>query len=925
MNLEEVKALLKQNPDHKVYEKCLLASKTNSSLYVEVVLEYVNFLTINKAYDKIVKLLEKALSERVVQEQALRLKLTEKLVTTLLKLEDFSRLLPVLKTRKSLIVKDSDILMQKFYEAVCFEGLEENKKAIEALLSIKDNISNQNLVNKYLKLSMLTLKDNDYEKAQEYYNLAVFYDKQKKNPTFLLAECDLLMYKKAYIKALAVYEDYYIKTKNKYRYLDRYIQIQIALKAYGEAYDFYLKHKPIMLKVLSKQSRIVFYEATIKLLKLLNKTDELAEIVKLQEQILYEDKDYVQFEDFIIDFIDNNYQKVFVKEREIIHSLFKAIDKSGLFSKLVMVRLDGGKLNAWHYSSGLLLEKELSAQETNVYKDIANLEYKPVYDKKDVSLFNQDKFMSPDCKYVFVNEIYDFNYFVFYLDNNEYYNARKFFELCVSLTRKLLNDFDLQKFNQSLVKNLLTWLNQDEKGILLIKDNQIRIFNAAAKELLEIDKDVISIEDFQARLVKNIYLDELLSLNDTIIKYQGSTLKKLKLNIFKEDLKLYLIIEEVKEETEKKHDFGIKDLLGKEVKNDSSLVLFNLRNYHDLIKDYSMVIYDELIQELTQTIKTSSRNYFLELYADGMDSIYLLIETKDKRILKRVVDEAKALVSNRIDMRVASINLKDIIAAEDLESLKYLVSLTKNDIWYLADSKMFRRNREVAKTIYENLKKVLAERKLKLAFKPVVVWEERTLQYLYLDLVEKSILGDKESLVRVVNANKKEIEWDDLISDILVKDTRLMNVKSRFIMDISIKTLTEKNALSKIKKRFNSKSFNNSSCYFTIDYQEYLLSMKQVENTENIYLRNLVENLLIKDINILKNFRGVIITASEIEKSDFGHLFDLIKGLNLEIIYDHGKTDLTKSFLKDNDIKLVMGEAYGKYDSLKQINKQEEK
>jgi hypothetical protein len=488
-----------------------------------------------------------------------------------------------------------------------------------------------------------------------------------------------------------------------------------------------------------------------------------------------------------------------------------------------------------------------------------------------------------------------------------------------------LNDFDLQKFNQSLVKNLLTWLNQDEKGILLIKDNQIRIFNAAAKELLEIDKDVISIEDFQARLVKNIYLDELLSLNDTIIKYQGSTLKKLKLNIFKEDLKLYLIIEEVKEETEKKHDFGIRDLLGKEVKNDSSLVLFNLRNYHDLIKDYSMVIYDELIQELTQTIKTSSRNYFLELYADGMDSIYLLIETKDKRILKRVVDEAKALVSNRIDMRVASINLKDIIAAEDLESLKYLVSLTKNDIWYLADSKMFRRNREVAKTIYENLKKVLAERKLKLAFKPVVVWEERTLQYLYLDLVEKSILGDKESLVRVVNANKKEIEWDDLISDILVKDTRLMNVKSRFIMDISIKTLTEKNALSKIKKRFNSKSFNNSSCYFTIDYQEYLLSMKQVEHTENIYLRNLVENLLIKDINILKNFRGVIITASEIEKSDFGHLFDLIKGLNLEIIYDHGKTDLTKSFLKDNDIKLVMGEAYGKYDSLKQINKQEEK
>ena len=452
-------------------------------MYVEVVLEYVNFLTINKAYDKIVKLLEKALSERVVQEQTLRLKLTEKLVTTLLKLEDFERLLPVLKARKSLIVKENDILMQKFYEAVCFEGLEDNKKAIGALLSIKDNISNQNLVNKYLKLSMLTLKDNDYEKAQEYYNLAVFYDKQRKNPTFLLAECDLLMHKKAYIKALAVYEDYYIKTKNKYRYLDRYIQIQIALKAYGEAYDFYLKHKPIMLKVLSKQSRIVFYEAAIKLLKLLNKAEELAEIVKLQEQILYEDKDYVQFEDFIIDFLDNNYQKVFIKEREIVHSLFKAIDRSGIFSKLVMVRLDGGKLNVWHYSGGLLLEKEISDSEETVYKDIANLEYKSVYEKGDLSSINQDKFMSSACKYIFVNEIHDFNYFVFYLDNSEYYNARKFFELCVTLTRKLLNDFDLQRFNQSLVNNLLSWLNQDEKGLLLIQDNQIRMLNDKIKKL----------------------------------------------------------------------------------------------------------------------------------------------------------------------------------------------------------------------------------------------------------------------------------------------------------------------------------------------------------------------------------------------------------------------------------------------------------
>jgi len=147
-----------KNPDKTGFLKLLPELESDSSLYVKVLFEFVNHLTLNKDYEQIIKVLEHPLKNDFIQRREDRLEIANKLLVILLKTEDFYLLKSVLDTRKDLIVKENDFLMQQFYMAVCYEGLDELDLAISTLEKIKDNISNANLVNKYLKLSMLLLK-----------------------------------------------------------------------------------------------------------------------------------------------------------------------------------------------------------------------------------------------------------------------------------------------------------------------------------------------------------------------------------------------------------------------------------------------------------------------------------------------------------------------------------------------------------------------------------------------------------------------------------------------------------------------------------------------------------------------------------------------------------------------------------------------
>jgi len=914
-----------KNPDKTGFLKLLPELESDSSLYVKVLFEFVNHLTLNKDYEQIIKVLEHPLKNDFIQRREDRLEIANKLLVILLKTEDFYLLKSVLDTRKDLIVKENDFLMQQFYMAVCYEGLDELDLAISTLEKIKDNISNANLVNKYLKLSMLLLKKGKLDRSEECYKLALFYDKTRKNTAFLLAECDLLIMKKDYLKALEVYEDYYIKTKNKYRYLDRYINIQMALNQDAEAYSFYKKHFDVMTKVLSKQSRLSFYQAGLNLVKRLGNFQEEALLEGLIKEI---ETSFCIFYDnysILLKLVDEFYNKTFIGEREVLRAVFKSLDETEIFSKMVYVKIDASKAKLYHYTKGLLLEKVIESNEidSNIYQDLLNNKFQNIYEKDQIKGFTNDKFVGEKTNTVFLQQLRDFEYLVFYYNKVDFFYAKKTFDLSNVIIRKLFFDIDRFSNKISLLESLLKAFDDEGFGVFALRNNNLELLNPEAKSLLGIDEDYVGIEKFQNLLVKNVYVDELLNKDKITLKISNKDVYSVDFSIYKDEFNLYLVGKKSLVKVKKQKYNSFEMLSNELIDGDTSIILFNLRNYHELFKDYSTRKYQDLLNSIYESIRLSSRNYFQNLFIEGMDNIYLVIKTKDKRVIARIIDDLFGLVDRRIDLRAASMNLKALIDEEVVLDLKYLVSVTSEKNPYLYDNKIFRTNREVARTIHLNVQKILSEETIKLSYQLIVNWQSGSFKYIYVDVLNRVLLGNKESLKRVLEANNLTSSWDNLIVGQLAKDVRLANVNAKYLVDISLKTLIDKDEMINLKKKLSLKAFNKSEIYYLVDYSEYL-KYKPVLNYEQVIFKNVLEGTKLNDIDALKNVRRLIITENEINTAGGKLLLSIVKENLSEVIYDNQKSDLLKSFLMNNNLSLVMGDSFKKYDQLKNIGKNED-
>ena len=914
-----------EKPTKSAYEKQLLNLKDNSSLYMETINQYHNYLITSKDYDYLISLLEKVLNETIIQEQTQRLEIINKLVSVLLKIEDFKKLKSALDLREELITKESDQILQKFYYAVCYEGLEDNLKAIETLMAIKDTISNQNLVNKYLKLSMLNLKVNDFESANKYYQKAFHYDLNKKNTTFLLAECDLLIYQKNYLKALEVYESYYIKTNNKYRYLDRYIEIQMHLNQLAEAYSFYEKHLEVMSKVLSKQSRIKYYEAGIKLMKRLRNHQEESRLKLALSEIQESMIPLHNLNNFILHFLDNNYDKTFIKRRDILHNIFMETAKYQVFSKMTLLDLQDRNPILFHYSKRLLLEKEITNENESdsIFKAIINQNYQRNYDKESLTNFKDDVFVNSLTENIFIGEISEYEYLVFYTENRLYQSNKDFFDLIVVVIKKLFNDYDKHGMNYRLMETIIKVLDQQNQALILLQDNTFHLLNSSAKILLETEADYLSYEKFQSFLVKNVYPDELLKLKDINIKYQGSYLKNINFQIIVNDLDIFLFGKEVIIEKKIAKYELIDSIYKTTVKGDATLLLFNLRGYHELLKDYSFYPYEKFIDKFIEIVRISSRNYWLNAYLEGLDNIYVLLTTKDKRIIKRVVDEALEKVYSTYDLRVSSISLKNEICVDDIIDLKYLIAISNNQERYVIDNKHFRINKEVSKTILLNTKKMLTDKQVKLAFHQVVNWQNHSFSFIYVDVLEKALLGDKESLKRIIRANELENDWDQLVLNQLIKDIRLSGFSYRFIIDVSPVILEDEKIINKFKKRLQDKLQKDFDLIFVVDFNDLDRLLKKPLKKENLAISNISYDLKVNEIDLLAGFKYLFIENNEVLSTNCDYLFKIAKDYNLEIIFNHGKANLTKSFLQDKGITFVLGEAFRSVDNLGKFREKE--
>jgi hypothetical protein len=92
-------------------------------------------------------------------------------------------------------------------------------------------------------------------------------------------------------------------------------------------------------------------------------------------------------------------------------------------------------------------------------------------------------------------------------------------------------------------------------------------------------------------------------------------------------------------------------------------------------------------------------------------------------------------------------------------------------------------------------------------------------------------------------------------------------------------------------------------------------------NFEQIIFRNVLKAVKLSEIDELKKIKHMIITDEEISHEAGKLLLKIAKENLTEIIYDHQKSDLLKSFLVNNNLELVMGEGFARVEALKNIRK----
>ena len=760
-----------------------------------------------RLHDETISLLETEINNEFFSQKETRIKLIDDLVKTLLRTEDFIKLKSVLFNRERYLTNEHQKIMQKFYYAVCHEGLKENKLAIEYLLSIKDNISNSNLVSKYLKLSMLHLKENQITKAKHFYDLAVKFNPKKNNPIFFLTESDILYCEKDYINALVKYQEYFIRSRNKRRYLDRYILINIELNRLDEAWRFYQEYLPTMKTLVSKNYRLIFYEAASVLTKKLNNISETEKLDYLIEELTPSRPIMNQFDNVyqLLSIVFSN--KSYLKERDIIYKMFKAIDSLYSFQKLLYITEVDNSIKFYHYSKGLLLEKNPKITD---YKDtliehllqseIINELY--VYD--DLIEYNKSVFKTVETKYFFVNGIKreeSFDYFCAYSKETENFDfQQKLVLIAHQILKREIDSFDKYKQISSSVTSYKKLFDISEFGLIKIEKGIMNLLNNLAKKMIGTDLDYIAFEDFQVGLKKKIFLDDLLYKDNITITYNN---KQLKLYISHENLIIYLIMKEEKEanvidSTNKFLNIPNENQLIYDLKNTSSksILLLDIRNYIDFFKDYNYNTYQELLEEFITECKNLSRAHFEEIYLESFNSIYLVLKTIDKRVINRMKESIFKLDTN-FDIRISYILVNHSFDFEKLTKLRYLNSLTTKENPFILDNKNFRYNLELAKTLLINIKNLISKKEIPLNYKALGDWQKETVDILRVMISDKALLGEISTLQRVLKSADLEAEWDNLIVSSLVKDLKSSNLSKSIMIEVSFKTLKDLKSLKK--------------------------------------------------------------------------------------------------------------------------------
>lgn len=296
------------------------------------------------------------LFDHTFEDMRTLLQLTDRWIQTTLKIEDFDEMDEALRYRERFLgTFPKEATMQSFYKAVSLEGKKQYRAALDALEGIPDTLSGAKLASKYLKKAMLQLRIDDLRGANESYQRALLFDPHRQNEIAVLVKADLLAHEGQYVEALETFESFFVKTNQKLRYLDRYIDWCVTLSRYEDASRFIENYLPKMMASQSKNYRVQFFEAVKRFADIIHHETWqtiAARAIRSAEQPLSRDEDcLVELESQL------RQDAEAFDEHESIRQLCMILARHHNFERLHWIRIEEDQIVLWRFQKNRLYEE----------------------------------------------------------------------------------------------------------------------------------------------------------------------------------------------------------------------------------------------------------------------------------------------------------------------------------------------------------------------------------------------------------------------------------------------------------------------------------------------------------------------------------------------------------------------------------------
>ncbi|HKL47782.1 MAG TPA: hypothetical protein VJ878_03855, partial [Candidatus Izemoplasmatales bacterium] len=609
----------------------------------------------------------------------------------------------------------------------------------------------------------------------------------------------------------------------------------------------------------------------------------------------------LQFDDYnyyhmILNHLSNH--TIYEKKRDMIRDLLIDLHKTGAFMKLLYMQLNDGEIKIYHLSKKLLLEKTIDNQHA-IYEDMRGHQTKATYTREEIKGF---EFVEGTMDYLFVEAVEEDGYLLAYIKQEHYDLSKKLTTLTKHLLKEKINDLTIRKSQKNQSDALRKIMDMNHQAVFKLHHHQMVPLNNSAKQMLGRGHTMMAYHNFQEQVTPMIYIDQLMENKQFDIVFQETDYR---LNPVCIEYDVYLMFEKLE-----KH-IRTTDTEW-QAKPTDSILLVDIRNHQALTTMLGFKTVNQHLKALIEQVPKLSNMHLKDTIVEANHLLYLLLDTRDKRISERLSKKINSAMGHLVDLRFAYINFNtDFNNAKDkLLDMISQTSLTKTGIF---SEKIIRINQEKDQLYIKTIQSMIQSNAINLIDYHVKDWTKQSTQYHYLSIDDLHILKEKKRLRRIFNDQSLAIEFDRLVVNQLIAKAKKLKYPRPWILPLNKASIESKKAFNYLLRRFDI--LEDHQIIIRLEDASYqTLSDKDKQYLHDKHVSICLENITI-DVQRLRHQTTIdylVIQPDVFEASFLEDMMPLLKKRFKQIIYNHHDQKLFKAKLTRHNIQLIMGAFSGK-------------